>query len=444
MIKDLTQGSIIKNLLKVSVPVMGASLFQMAYQIIDMFFLGNHSSNSVAAVGTASFYIGIATALSTLVFIGTGIRVSHSVGEKNIKKSMEYVIASIVLTFILTLFISVLILSLKYDLINYFKIESSYIVTNSISYLTIVVIFSIFKNLSLTFNRIFIGFGSGKIPLIIESVSLVINIILDPVFIFTLNLGVKGAAIATVISQGLAAIAYVIIFIKNSKILTYTKLCVRVDYMVDIIKTSYPVAIQRVVFAIISIFMGKIISYWGTDSIAVQKIGLQLESLSWVTSAGMQDAMVAFTGQNFGAKKYERLKKGYFTGVIIMGIVGALVTCTFLFLPEPIFSLFVKEESVISGGVSYLKILAISQLFMCIEITTMGAFYGVGKTWIPPLVSISLTASRIPISLLLSSATNLGVTGVWLTISLSTVIKGIILTTLFIIFLKKNVISSSE
>lgn len=437
MIRDLTNGSIIKNLLKVSLPVMGASLFQMAYQIIDMFWLGKLSSDSVAAVGTASFFIGLSYALSTLAFIGAGIKISHSVGQKKLKDSFEYVLASFFIITIVSIIITLMILLFKNVLIGYFNISSDYIYKGAVNYLSIVIIFSLFKNINLTFNRIFIAYGSGRMPLIIGSLSIVLNIILDPILIFKFNLGINGAAYATVISQVISAMTYILVFIKTSKILEYKNLKLKLVNIKEIINLSYPVTIQRFTFTTISIFMGKIISNWGTDVIAIQKIGIQLESLSWVTAAGMQDALVSFMGQNFGAKKKERLRKGYNSAIIIMFFIGLFVTLMFFIFPREIFSFFVKEEDVVLGGIKYLRILALSQIFMCIDITTMGAFYGIGKTKIPPIVSIVFTASRIPLSLLLSLGFGLGITGVWLSISLTTIIKGTLLSLLFLYFLKK-------
>ena len=123
--------------------------------------------------------------------------------------------------------------------------------------------------------------------------------------------------------------------------------------------------------------------------------------------------------------------------MMIMTGVGLFVSSIFLFFPREIFSIFVQEEAVILGGITYLRILAISQIFMCLDITTMGAFNGIGKTGIPPIVSVTITASRIPLSLILSTVLGLGVTGVWLSISLTTILKGTTLVTLFLFYLKR-------
>ena len=113
-----------------------------------------------------------------------------------------------------------------------------------------------------------------------------------------------------------------------------------------------------------------------------------------------------------------------------------MTSCLLIFLPGQIFSIFIKEKEVIKDGIIYLQILGVSQLFMCIEITTAGAFNGLGRTVPPSIVGIDINAMRIPGALFLS--TLIGLNGVWWSISLSSVLKGLILTSWFIIFLLRH------
>lgn len=437
MINDLTNGSINKKLLKIAIPVMGSSLFQMAYQIIDMFWLGKLSSGSVAAVGTAGFFIALSYAIGSLAFIGTGIKISHAIGQKHSKEAGEFIVASMVLIITISTIVTLGILYSKESLIYFFNLNSDYIYNGAVAYLGIVITFSIFKNISMTFNSIFMGFGTSKIPFIVGSVALVINIILDPILIFYFDMGIKGAAYATVIAQVISALLLIIIFLystrNNRELKTST---IKLSRIKTILKLSYPVTIQRVIFSGIYIIIGRIISSWGSDAITIQKIGVQLESLSYVTAGGMRAAMSSFVGQNFGAKKLDRVKKGYVAGLFIMTGVGIFVSLTFLLLPEQIFSLFIKNPEVIKGGATYLKILAISQIFMCIDIMTMGAFDGLGKTNIPPIVSIGYSLLRIPLALILSQF--IGINGIWIAISVTTILRGTTLSTLFFKELRKR------
>jgi Na+-driven multidrug efflux pump len=155
-----------------------------------------------------------------------------------------------------------------------------------------------------------------------------------------------------------------------------------------------------------------------------------------MTAGGFQTALAAFVGQNFGAKKWDRIYKGYFTAIGIISVIGLVTSSILIFLPGPIFSIFIREENVIKEGIVYLKILGVSQFFMCLEITTAGAFNGLGRTVPPSLVGVVLNALRIPGAILLSAG--LGLSGVWWSISFSSILKGLILTSWFIIFIMRH------
>lgn len=204
-----------------------------------------------------------------------------------------------------------------------------------------------------------------------------------------------------------------------------------------IVKLGFPVALQSGLFTIFAMFVARIVAQWGPIAMAAQKVGGQIESISWMTAGGFQSAMSTFIGQNYGAKKWDRVFKGYFVGIGIVSVIGIFATCLLVFGARPVFSIFIPEEEAIRYGVVYLRILGLSQLFMCIEITTTGAFIGHGKTFPPSVVGILFNALRIPGALILSS-TFLGLDGVWWAISISSILKGIILSTWHIWFLKKN------
>ena len=214
------------------------------------------------------------------------------------------------------------------------------------------------------------------------------------------------------------------------------------EYVYKISKMGFPVAIQNGLFSFFSMVLAKIIAGFGPTPIAVQKVGSQIEAISWMTAGGFSTAIGTFIGQNYGAKKWDRIKKGY---IVVMGmaiITGLAATILLVFLGGEIFSLFLPNEDAIRLGETYLKILGYSQLFMCVEITAAGAFNGFGKTTIPSVVSIVFTALRIPLALFLSKSTALGLDGVWWSISLSSFVKGILVTFLFWLLILRPMINN--
>ena len=130
-------------------------------------------------------------------------------------------------------------------------------------------------------------------------------------------------------------------------------------------------------------------------------------------------------GQNYGAKKHDRIRKGYGISLRILILWGILVTALFVLLPEPMARLFFYEEDVISIAVDYLVIIGIGEGFMCVELMTVGALSGLGRTKLCSVISILLTGSRIPLALLLTNI-GLGLNGVWWALTISSIVKGIV------------------
>ncbi len=436
---DLTEGNILYKLTLLSLPIMGMSLIQMAYNMIDMIWIGRLGNGAVAAVGTAGFFLKFGFAITALIFIGTGIRTSQSVGEKNYKKANSYAETSIINTMGLIAAFIVVILVSRYQLIGFFKLNNPEIEKMAVDYMTITAFGIFFSSLSLVFTRIFNGHGDSKTPFLITSIGLILNIILDPILIFGLfgfpRLGVIGAAIATVLAQTIVSTVLLIYLRKNYQIFT-RGFTYDMEKTRDILKIGTPIAAQRILFTGFSVFIARIIANWGPDAIAVQRIGVQIESISWITAGGFQGALAAFVGQNYGAKKYDRIKKGYFNAIGIISILGVFVSFILIVFPEPIFRIFLQDDHIVTLGANYLRILGVSQLFMVVEMTTVGGFQGIGKTLPPSIVSIILTGARIPMALLLS-ATVLELNGIWWSITISSILKGIALPIWFMIYLKR-------
>ena len=195
---------------------------------------------------------------------------------------------------------------------------------------------------------------------------------------------------------------------------------------------------QNGIFAFMSMVIAKILAQWGSTPIAVQNVGSQIESISWMTAGGFSTALSAFVGQNYGADRWDRIHEGYRKAIGLVSIIGIFATCLLIFGATPVFRIFIPDDSeAIKLGTTYLRILGLSQFFMCIEITTGGAFNGLGRTIPPSVVGIVFNALRIPSALLLSK-TSLGLNGVWWSVSISSIFKGIVLTGWFMIYLRKK------
>jgi len=417
---DLTEGKVLSVLIKLALPIMASSFLQFAYNILDMIWVGNLGSNAVAAIGSSSFFVSLGYSISAFIAIGAGIKVSHGIGEKNNKQVKEYISSGIILTLFLGIIYSIIIIVFGKNFIGFLNIENSIVKSEAYKYLVInapILFFSFFNTL---FIRIFNSFGNNKSVLIINIIGIIINSILDPVFIYILKLGVSGAALSSLVG---AFIVFVSLLYKGRSVFTIDKENI-LDYakLKEITRLGIPMSLQRVLFTIINILLARIVGSFGSDAIAAQKIGLQIESIVYMVVGGLNGAITGFVGQNFGAKKYKRINEGY-NKAIGIGITYALfVTITFIFIPEFLVKLFIREENIINIASSYLRILGVSQIFATVEMISNGVFTGVGLPKIPAAISIIYTSLRIPMALILIRFFD--VNGIWAAITISSIMKG--------------------
>ncbi|WP_461205261.1 MATE family efflux transporter [Clostridium sp. DL1XJH146] len=441
---DLTKEDILKSIVKLALPIMGTSFIQMAYNMVDMIWIGKLGSKAVAAVGTAGFFTWLAMAFIIIPKMGAEIGVAQSIGRKNKGEAKGYITQSIQLGIILGLLYGSFLLLFRRNIIAFFHLGDMDVIQMALSYLVIIAIGMLFYFLNPVFTGILNGHGDSRTPFIINTIGLLTNIILDPLLILGIGpfttLGVKGAAIATVFSQLLVTIIFIFFFINKTEHFKDFHILQKFDKKIlnSITNIGLPAALQSGMFTIFSMFIARIIAAFGPVPIAVQKVGSQIEAISWMTASGFATALSTFVGQNYGAKKWKRIYKGYFMSLGIVTIIGVIATVLLIFGAEPIFTIFIQEKEAVSKGIVYLKILGLSQWFMCIEIASAGAFNGIGKTIPPSIVGIIFNGIRIPSAIILSSYTILGLEGVWWSISVTSMFKGVMLTAWFVILIKRH------
>ena len=208
------------------------------------------------------------------------------------------------------------------------------------------------------------------------------------------------------------------------------------EYLVGICKIGIPTAIQGMAYCAISMVLTRMVSGYGAEAVATQRVGGQIESISWNTADGFAAALNAFIAQNYGAGKMDRVKKGYRASLWTVGIWGILITLAFVCFPRPIAEIFFHEPKAITTAVGYLIIIGFSEAFMCVELTTVGALSGLGRTKLCSIISITFTSARIPLAIILGGL--MGLSGIWWALSATSIVKGIIFTCTFFWITRKR------
>ena len=432
---DLTRGNILAVLTKLAMPIMATSLIQMAYNLTDMIWIGRLGASAVAAVGSAGMFMWLASGFTTIARTGGQVMTGQMLGAKEQERASLYAQNALQFGIVFALLYTVVLVAFAKPLIGFYRFNEASTVRDAIIYLQIVGGGMVFSFVNMIFTGLITAAGNSKTPFIATSVGLVANIILDPVLIFGFGpipaLGAGGAAIATVGAQIIVTLMFVRYCLRDS-LLKRVRLFSRPDgaCIKDIVRIGLPSAVQEMIFAGVAMVIARMVASFGDAAVAVQRVGSQIESISWMTGQGFASALSSFIAQNYGAGDFHRAKKGYHTAVSIIIGWGLFSTALLVFCAGPLFQIFIPDETILPMGISYLVILGYSQVFMCVEIVASGAFSGFGKTLPPSIVATLLTAARIPAAMWLSS-TALGLDGIWWSITISSILKGIVLAILF-------------
>ena len=419
---DLTQGKVVSVLVALALPIMASSVLQLTYNLVDMLLVGRLGSDAVASIGTSSFLIGVANAIQACIVISTGILVSHAIGRKDEEEQSKYLSTGFCLNLLFGLFFALFVIWIGKPFISFLNVQNEWVELQGYAYLVVSSPMLIFSFFNFWYTRVFNSFGQNKMALKISAIGVVLNIMLDPLFIYTFKLGVLGAGLATLIANVVMTLCFYI----KSKQLFQLDLTAKygVSTYLKMIRLGLPMSSQRLLFTLVSIFLAKMITSFGTEAIAAQKIGLQIESITYMVIGGLNGAIASFVGQNYGAKNFNRIKEGVRVAIIIGLLYALLTTVLFLVFPKSLARCFVTDRQTIEITANYLRIVGLTQVFMAIEIIFNGAFVGLGMPKIPATISIVFTAARIPMAWLFTQW--MGVNGIWLSISVSMVLKGIL------------------
>ena len=429
---NLTKGPILKTLTKLAIPIMASAFLGTLYNITDMAWIGLLGSKAVAGVGVGGMFTWLSQGLASMSRMGGQVQTAQCIGRGEKEEAHKFAQAAVQMSAIMGLLYAAVSLIFVRQMVGFFKLQDPEAYTAAISYTQIACGLIVFSFLTLTLTGLYTAQGDSRTPFLANLVGLGMNMILDPVLILGPGpfpkLGVAGAAIATVTAQAIVMSIMIlgIMVQKKENVLKGTRIFAKIPrkYLGGICKIGIPTAIQGMAYCVISMVLTRMISVFGAEAVATQRVGGQIESVSWNTADGFAAALNAFVGQNYGAGEMNRVKKGYRASLWTVGVWGVLIMLSFIIFSEPIARIFFHEPKAIATAVGYLVIIGFSEAFMCVELTTIGALSGLGKTRLCSIISIILTGARIPLAVILGGM--MGLNGIWWAISSTSIVKGII------------------
>ena len=441
---NLTKGPILKTLTKLAIPIMASSFLGTLYNITDMAWIGLLGSKAVAGVGVGGMFTWLSQGLAAMARMGGQVQVAQCIGRGERDRAHGFAQAAVQLATLMGMAYAVISLVFTRQMVAFFQLTDPEAQTAALSYTKIACGLIVFSFLTLTMTGLYTAQGDSKTPFLANLIGLVTNMILDPVLILGPGpfpkLGVVGAAIATVTAQAIVMMMMIlgVIIQKKENVLKGIRLTAKIpkEYLGGLCRIGIPTAIQGMAYCAISMVLTRMVSAYGAEAVATQRVGGQIESISWNTADGFAAALNAFIAQNYGAGKMDRVRKGYRVSLWTVGIWGLLIGFVFICFPKAIADIFFHEPKAVATAVGYLVIIGFSEAFMCVELTTVGALSGLGRTRLCSIISIAFTSARIPLAIILGGL--IGLSGIWWALSITSIIKGIIFTCTFLWITRKR------
>lgn len=417
-----------KTILNLALPAVLQTVLRSFFIIIDAFWIGKMGSTELAALTAAAFIVWGTLELGDLISTGNSSLVAQSVGAKDFILSKKIGVLNLVNSFFYSFALGLLIIPLLPVLFGVMNLSAEHSVLSR-EYLTALLFGLPCVILLSTVNSVFRGYGDTRTPFWLLLIALVLNFFLNPLLIFGvdgfLQFGMKGAAIATLISYFVSVVTGIIIAYRRKLILPLLKYKLDFSIIKETVKIGLPVSLNGLAFSFIYIILARFISDFGTVGFASVGISHRSESLSYQITVGFSLAAAILTGQSVGANDTARAEKlamktlGY--GSIVIIIYSLLL---FIFSME-VASIFTKDIDVIKTASVFNKITAVVIIFSAVEVILSGAFAGAGDSVPPAVISTSINIMRIPFAGILS--VYFGLIGIWIGIAFTVFLKGILI-----------------
>lgn len=430
--RDLTQGSIAKNIWILAVPMLISNGLQSAFNIVDMFWVGRLGPTALAAVAMSGSILMIVMFLMMGVSVGTTAMVARFIGQKRKDEADHIAMQSLLMGFVLSLvlavfgyFVSPWFLRLLGAAPEVVHLGSGYM---QILFLGVMVMFYMFL-----VSAILQGAGDALTPMLILVIATFINIVLDPLFIFGIGffprLGVNGAALATVLAEAVGSLIALEVLLRGRSRLQVRINDLKIDWhgMWRILRIGMPAALQMSLRGLVGIVLMAVVSSFGTAAIAAYGVGLRLNMLALMPGFALGMAAGTLVGQNLGAKQLERSNTSAWTAVFYYAIFMVILSILFISFAPQIILIFNNSPEVIRIGSLYLRITAWGYVFVALGIVLNRALSGAGDTISPTIITfVSLWLFQIPLAIFLAKIPYLGVKGIWYAILIAYLVQGLL------------------
>ena len=423
---NMTEGSPVRLLLTFSVPMLIGNIFQQLYNLADSVIVGQLiGAQALAAIGATGSVTFFFFALCNGIGTGGGIITSHFFGEGNDEKVKVCIVNTAFIMVVVPLVIGTLAFFTTKPLLVFLKTPES-ILDEAAAYMKIMCLalplISIYNFVSSMLRAL----GDSKTPLYFLIFSCILNVILDIIFVYFLHQGVVGAGIATLIANFVCGLLCLAFAFKTNPYFKLRKKDVRLDVNIlwKCIKLGVPISLQFSLIAISCMALQRVVNNFGPVAVAAFTATSRIEQLIHQPYQTLGAALSTFSGQNFGAKKKDRLILGYRKSMLMMTIFTLVMIPIIQIFGNGITRLFVKDAEVISMGAQALRISSWFYIFLGLIYMVRGVLNGVGDATFSLINGITEVIGRFTVPVALTAVAAIGVWGIWWSVGIVWFLSG--------------------
>jgi putative MATE family efflux protein len=422
---NILSGNINRAIILLAIPMTLEMVMESLFAVVDIYFVSKIGVNAIAAVGLTESMMTIAYSLGFGIAMGTTAMVSRRVGEKNIDGASISAVQAIYLGIITSIPIVIIGVLFSEDLLRMMGATED-VVEDGVGYTKLLLVSNLIIILLFLINGIFRGAGDATLAMRALWIANGLNIVLDPLFIFGIGpfpeLGIEGAATATIIGRGIGVCYQLYHLFKGKGIVKIHKenWMPKANIIAKLVKLSAEVTAQFIIASASWIFLTRIISTFGSTALAGYTVALRIVHFTLLPAWGFSNAAATMVGQNLGAKQPERAEKSVWRTGFFNAVFMGVVMIIFLLFAENIASFFTDDKNVIFNSVQCLNIVVLGYLFYAFGMVLIQSFNGAGDTRTPTYLNFFIFwMIQIPLAYLLAIELSLETVGVYWAIVIS-------------------------
>ena len=387
----LEKEDVTKALLKLSIPMIMGMMMQVFYNLVDTYFIGRlEDPNQLAAANIAFPVFVLLMAIANIIGTGAASYISRCLGKKDYENANKTASISFMLVVIFSLIVTIFGVLFCSSIVKLLG-TSDEVYNYTYEYVKIMFLGSVTVIGSFTLGQIIRSEGDMKTFVRGMMTGTILNIILDPVFIFTFNMGIKGAAIATIIGYSVSLIYYVSCFISGKSILKINKNYMIYDKVIlgEIFKIGIPGSLNQMLMGVANVVSNNIAITYGTLTVAGIGVAMKVMMIGTFIFIGFSSGTQPFIGFNYGANNLDRVKEAIKKSVTMTTIIGIILAIIFYLFSENIIRTFISDNDVVKEGSIILKALLLSLPFIGGQMIATVTSQSLGKAVLSTILSIS-------------------------------------------------------